>query len=214
LSRGRDHWLDLARSSTPDDLREHILTGHKSGKPFTPYVPTIALPAALGRVLDFGCGVGRSFPCLTRIARHVTGFDLPPMIERCRALAPVRVDHLEDDWSALGLERFDLIFAVLVLQHIEPAACRAYLEDFARMAPLVYLLSRATSDFPANVFDMVAATGRYDAPDVVEVDHDPVTHQLRVLGRHPFDAARRMTESRHYEVLLRARTSETKDGPS
>src|SRR6478735_9124403 len=56
---GRDYWLSIAELSTPDDLREHILTGFKSGKPFTPYVPTIALPAPLDRVLDFGCGVGR-----------------------------------------------------------------------------------------------------------------------------------------------------------
>ena len=68
--------------------------------------------------------------------------------------------------------RFDLIVSVLVLQHIEPAACRAYLEDFARMAPAVYLLSRADSDFGTNVFDEVAATGLFDAGDCVEVDHD------------------------------------------
>jgi len=206
--------LHLARSSNPDELKEHILTGYTSGKPFTPYVPTIALPSSIGRVLDFGCGVGRSFPYLKRIARHVTGFDLPPMIERCRALSPVPVDRLADDWSALRSDRFDLIFAVLVLQHVEPDACRAYLEDFARMAPVVYLLSRATSDFGANVFDLVATCGRYDAAEAIEVDHDPETHQLRVLGQQPFEAARQMTEGRHYEVLLRARPSETKNGPS
>ncbi|MBI1872581.1 MAG: hypothetical protein HYS05_01670 [Acidobacteria bacterium] len=40
--RGLDHRQSVARSADPDDLREHILTGYKSGKPFTPYVPTIA----------------------------------------------------------------------------------------------------------------------------------------------------------------------------
>jgi hypothetical protein len=38
---GRDHWLSIARSTDPDDIREQILTGFKDGKPFTPYVPTI-----------------------------------------------------------------------------------------------------------------------------------------------------------------------------
>jgi len=140
---GRDYWLSIAELSTPDDLREHILTGFKSGKPFTPYVPTIELPAPLDRVLDFGCGVGRSFPFLKSIARRVTGFDLPPMIERCRTLAPVPADELLDHWPDARGRQFDLIVCVLVLQHLEPAACRSFLEDFARMAPAVYLLTRA-----------------------------------------------------------------------
>ncbi|HWK10593.1 MAG TPA: class I SAM-dependent methyltransferase, partial [Vicinamibacterales bacterium] len=104
---GREHWLSIARSSDPDDIREHILTGFKGGKPFTPYVPTIVLPANVDRVLDFGCGVGRTFPFLRTIARHVTGFDLPPMIEQCRALATERADALEDDWSAVRQRQFD-----------------------------------------------------------------------------------------------------------
>lgn len=202
---GRDYWLDIARSTDPDDLREHILTGFKSGKPFTPYVPTIALPSPAGRVLDFGCGVGRSFPFLRTIAGHVTGFDLPPMIERCRALASEPADALIDDWrTARGL-RFDLIVSVLVLQHIEPAACHSYLEDFARMAPIVYLLSRADSDFGTNVFAAVSATDMFDAGECVQVDHDPETHQLRVLGQKPFADVAVPGAQGHYEVLLRSR---------
>ena len=201
---GREHWLSIARSSDPDDIREHILTGFKAGKPFTPYVPTIALPAKVDRVLDFGCGVGRTFPFLRTIAQHITGFDLPPMIEQCRALATVRADALEDDWNAVRRRRFDLIVAVLVLQHIEPPACRAYLEDFARMSPALYLLSRADSDFGTNVFAEIAATGGYEANDCVEVDHDPETHQLRVLGRQSFAATSAAETRGHYEVLLRS----------
>jgi SAM-dependent methyltransferase len=199
---GRDHWLSIARSTDPDDIREHILTGFKSGKPFTPYVPTIAIPAPVERVLDFGCGVGRTFPFLRTIARHITGFDLPPMIEQCRTLASERADALVDDWDSTRKSRFDLIVAVLVLQHIEPAACRAYLEDFARMSPAVYLLSRADSDFGTNVFAQVGATGLFDAPECVKVDHDPETHQLRVLGRQSFAATCTPDARGHYEALV------------
>lgn len=202
---GREHWLSIARSSDPDDIREHILTGFKAGKPFTPYVPTIVLPTNVDRVLDFGCGVGRTFPFLRTIARHITGFDLPPMIEQCRALATERADALEDDWSAVRQRPFDLIVAVLVLHHIEPPACRAYLDDFARMSPAVYLLSRADSDFGTNVFAEIAATGRYEADECVEVDHDPETHQLRVLGRQSFGATCAPGARGHYEVLLRSK---------
>jgi SAM-dependent methyltransferase len=201
---GRDHWLSIARSNDPDDIREHILTGFKSGKPFTPYIPTITLPAPVERVLDFGCGVGRTFPFLRTIARHVTGFDLPPMIAQCRTLATERADALEDDWEAVRKSRFDLIVAVLVLQHIEPPACRTYLQDFARMAPATYLLSRADSDFGTNVFAETAATRFYEASECVEVDHDPDTHQLHVLGRQPFAITCAPAARGHYEVLLRS----------
>lgn len=202
---GRDYWLSIAESSDPDDLREHILTGFKNGKPFTPYVPTIPLPSSLGRVLDFGCGVGRSFPFLKTIADHVTGFDLPPMIARCRLLATDPADELIDDWEQARAHRFDLIACVLVLQHLEPATCRAYLQDFARMAPAVYLLTRADSDFGTNVLEEVSATGLYEVDDCVQVEHDPETNQLRVLGRVPFDTARSANMSGHFETQICAR---------
>src|SRR5262245_15348952 len=202
---GRTHWLSIAESSTPDDLREHILTGFKKGKPFTPYVPTIDLPSPVGRLLDFGCGVGRSFPLLRTIAGHVTGFDLPPMIARCRTLATVPADDLVDDWQQVRTRRFDLIVCVLVLQHLEPPACRAFLQDFARMTPEVYMLTRADSDFGTNVLDEVSAAGLYDVKKCVEVEHDTATHQLRVLRAVSFDEMRAPDVRGHFETLLRSR---------
>lgn len=199
---GLDDWLTAARAADPEELRERILTGYKSGKPFTPYVPTIRLPANITSVLDFGCGLGRNFPYLRTIARSVSGFDLPPMIERCRALAAEPVDQLFDDWNDVRTRRFDLIFAALVLQHIEPSACRSYLADFARMAPAVYILTRSTSDFDTNVLALVAATGAFKADETVEVDHDSATNQLRVLGRKPFDVVCQSSDGGHFEVLL------------
>ena len=58
---GRDEWNDIAAGDA-DELRERILTGYKSGKPFTPYVPTIPLPEPIESVLDFGCGLGVTSP--------------------------------------------------------------------------------------------------------------------------------------------------------
>ena len=77
---GREDWEHAALASDDDELRERILTGFKSGKPVTPYTPTIALPAGLDRALDFGCGAGRNFPYLKTIANAVYGFDLPAMV--------------------------------------------------------------------------------------------------------------------------------------
>ena len=67
-----DDWLAAARADN-DELRERILTGYKAGKPFTPYVPTIAIATPLAAALDFGCGLGRNFPYLTAVPGAWTG---------------------------------------------------------------------------------------------------------------------------------------------
>ena len=200
---GRHEWSEIAEGDA-DELRERILTGFKAGKPFTPYVPTIELPAPIDAVLDFGCGLGRNFPYLKTVATRVEGYDLPPMIERCRALAPERVDHLSGDWVDVRTRRYGLVFASLVLQHIDTGECRRYLADFAAMAPHVYLLTRTRTDFGAVMLQLVADSGLYPTGTCRIVDHDPATHQLRVVGDRSFEEARQSPDDVHYEMLLRA----------
>jgi len=201
---GRDFWISLAENADTDDLRDRILAGYKGGKPFTPYVPTIPMPEPLDSVLDFGCGLGRNFPYLSAIAQSVAGFDLPPMIERCREVAGGVVALLSPDWNQLRQLRFDLIFTTLVLQHIEPDPARAFLRDFSSMTPSVYLLTRTDTDFGENLLQIVADFGIFDVVgDCVEVDHDPETHQLKVVGRMTFEDARKLPEGRHVELMLR-----------
>jgi SAM-dependent methyltransferase len=200
---GRSEWIDIA-TGDPDELRERILTGFKAGKPFTPYIPTIALPAPLERVLDFGCGLGRNFPYLKTIASRVEGYDLPAMIERCRGLATEKVGDLISDWADGRTRRYDLVFASLVLQHIDTDECRRYLADFTRMAPHVYLLTRTRTDFNAVMLDLVAESGLRALGACRMVDHDPITHQLRVIGDRSFEESRSSTEDVHYELLLQS----------
>ena len=200
---GRNDWLTVAREASDDDLRERILTGFKDGKPFTPYRPTLELPSGVRTVLDFGCGLGRNFPFLKELGARITGFDLPPMIQRCRELAPVQADELASEWGSVRARNFDLIVATLVLQHVEPDSSRAYLADFARIAPAVYLLTRIDSDFGTKVLDDVAAAKVFEPGVCIQVDHDPSTHQLRVLGRRAFEDVRASGQpGEHYEVLL------------
>ena len=206
---GITEWQSVAIDSDADDLREYILTGYKSGKPFTPYVPTIPVPSAIDWVLDFGCGVGRNFPYLKSIARHVMGFDLPPMVVRCRALASAPVDLLSDDWASVSARRFDMVFAALVLQHVEPDACRMYLADFARIAPVTYLLTRLQSDFGENVMAIVSDSRLFEVEACAEVEHDASTHTLRQVGQPSFTAISRATDNRHYEVRLRSKLTAT-----
>src|SRR5262249_27116006 len=167
-----NEWESIASQADPDELRERILTGYKGGKPFTPYVPTLELPFPIDWVLDFGCGVGRNFPYLKSIARHVAGFDLEAMIARCRTLATEPIDVLTGTWAELSARRFDLVFADLVLQHVETDASRAYLSDFARMAPVTYLLTRLQSDFGENVLGLVTDAGLFEVEGCAEVEHD------------------------------------------
>jgi len=197
-----EDWLRVAESGTVEDVREWILTGTSSGKPFTPYVPTLTLPATLASVLDFGCGLGRNFPYLIGIAGHVVGFDLPPMIARCRTLPVVPNVALSDDWDEVKRERFDLIFASLVIQHLDAPTVVRRLTEFSQMAPVTYLLTRAESDSGERVLDVVGRLGIFEAGECVEVEHDDASHQLRVIRPIPFEDAARRTGG-HYEVLLR-----------
>lgn len=204
---GREEWESIAATSDEHELRERIFTGYKTGKPFTPYVPTIALPAPVLSVLDFGCGVGRNFPYLKSIAPQVVGFDLEPMIARCRALTTETVDLLTSDWEDVVRRQFDLVFASLVLQHVDTDACRTYLADFAKMAPAIYLLTRLQSDFGMNVLGLVAESALFEVTECAEVEHDVNTNELRQVGPRSFEDVSRATDNLHYEVLLIPRRS-------
>ena len=204
---GRAEWESIAEASDADELRERIFTGYKSGKPFTPYVPTIALPTPVNSVLDFGCGVGRNFPYLKSIAKEVVGFDVAPMIARCRELATETVDALTSDWEDVSHRRFDLVFASLVLQHVDTDACRAYLTDFAAMAPATYILTRLQSDFGENVFGLVGESGLFEVMECAEVEHDPVQHRLKQIGPRSFADVSKAAGNLHYEVVLIPRRS-------
>lgn len=200
----RTEWAELAATASDTELKDRILTGFKDGKPFTPYVPTLALPPVRS-VLDFGCGLGRNLPYLTTIANEVVGYDLPEMIERCRLASPVPVRLLTGDWTAVRGMRVDLVFASLVLQHIPTPQIERYAADIARLAPLTYLLSRGTTDSGDNVFDILVRANLFEMSDCTEVEHDPVSHGLKALGPASVEQARRPGNSAHYEVLMRPR---------
>ena len=201
---GLDDWLAAARADD-DELRERILTGYKTGKPFTPYVPTIAMPSRIGFALDFGCGLGRNFPYLTSVAGRVDGFDLPPMIERCRETHPDTSVNLTANWEEIKQRQYDLVFASLVLQHIETSACVQFLADFSRISAHTYLLTRGNSDFDVSILDLIADANLFEIEACAAVEHDADTHRLRQVAPLAFDAARRGDRGAHYDLLLRAR---------
>lgn len=73
------------------------------------------------RILDFGCGAGRSLCYLDRYfpGAEIWGFDPSPTSLEIAALRVPRA-KLVSDWTALGVTRFDAILAANVFHHIPP----------------------------------------------------------------------------------------------
>ncbi len=73
------------------------------------------------RILDFGCGAGRSLPYLAEYFpdAELCGYDVSPASLK---IAAERVPQakLFSDWNGLGDTRFDVIIAANVFHHIPP----------------------------------------------------------------------------------------------
>jgi len=105
-------------STIPDELNENTY--------FAEY--KIALMArrlqgaAVPRILDFGCGAGRSLPFLRQYFpdSEIWGYDVSPgSLAVASGHAPGA--RLFSDWASLGDTRFDGIVAANVFHHIPPA---------------------------------------------------------------------------------------------
>jgi SAM-dependent methyltransferase len=73
------------------------------------------------RILDFGCGAGRSLHYLEQHFpdSEIWGFDLSPASLEIAARRVPRA-RLASDWSALTTTRFDAVLAANVFHHIPP----------------------------------------------------------------------------------------------
>ncbi len=74
------------------------------------------------RILDFGCGAGRSLPYLAQYFPDaaLAGFDLSPASLQFAAQR-VPQARLSSDWATFAGEQFDVILAANVFHHIPPA---------------------------------------------------------------------------------------------
>lgn len=74
------------------------------------------------RVLDFGCGAGRSLPYLLQFFSKAEcwGFDVSAESLKFAAQAAPGA-RLSCDWGMVAQQQFDVIFAANVFHHIEPA---------------------------------------------------------------------------------------------
>ena len=74
-----------------------------------------------GRILDFGCGAGRSLPYLDQYfpEAELWGYDVSPVSLKIAAQRVPRA-KLFSDWDAIADMHFDVIVAANVFHHIPP----------------------------------------------------------------------------------------------
>jgi len=119
-------------------LQEFMRTGEREIALLFQRLEQLGEPVA-GRVLDFGCGVGRLTQALARRCPDVLGVDISPaMIALAERLNryPDRARYAVLD--AHGIEglpasTFGLIYSNIVLQHIELRLSLRYLQSFFRL---------------------------------------------------------------------------------
>ena len=135
-------WAVLLLPGTKDggwNLDEFLATGRTDVAESVAWLDTLGLPTRWQRALDFGCGVGRLSQALAGHATEVVGVDIShPMLEQARRIdrtggACTFVHNDTPDLSQFPGGHFDLVYSILVLQHLPRPAIDAYLAEFLRV---------------------------------------------------------------------------------
>jgi SAM-dependent methyltransferase len=91
------------------------------------------------KVLDFGCGVGRLARAFGNIFKEYHGVDISAsMINLAKKLNPFPERcffhlNVSSDLRIFQNNTFDLIYSILVLQHIGPDITKSYIKEFLRI---------------------------------------------------------------------------------
>lgn len=128
------------------------------------------------RILDFGCGAGRSLPYLRQYFpdAELWGYDVSPASLKV-AEQRVPESKLFSDWADLEETRFDLIVAANVFHHIPPvqrlsalSQCQRALADDGQMYMFEHnpynpatrwIFERCPFDADAQMFSLATALG-------------------------------------------------------
>ena len=121
------YWSILGYSDSPSgkwDQREFLRTGEREIDAVMTTAAALGYPHGRERALDFGCGVGRLTRALARSFTQACGVDISrAMLARAEELNSDRancrfVHNDRADLSIFPNDHFDLIYTVLVLQHL------------------------------------------------------------------------------------------------
>lgn len=118
---------------------EFFESGQKEIQDILLHIKSLGYSLRLGRAMDFGCGVGRLTLALGDQFQFVDGIDISQsMVQLARKYnrhgAKCIFHHnLSEDLSIFQSDQYDFIVSLLVLQHLRPSFCRAYLREMIRV---------------------------------------------------------------------------------
>jgi SAM-dependent methyltransferase len=115
-------------------LDEFLATGEADAERVLGVAGELGRPRGRGRVLDFGCGVGRVTRAFAAHFDEAVGVDLSArMVEQARRLHADVPNCRFETLSPLEEDSFDLVYSRIVLQHLpRPRYVLGYVDDFLR----------------------------------------------------------------------------------
>ncbi|MGW0519920.1 methyltransferase domain-containing protein [Crossiella sp. NPDC003009] len=160
LGKEDPYWAVLSdpeRRHNQWDHDEFMATGRRHVEAVSGWLAGLDLELG-GRVLDFGCGLGRLSNALAETGCQVVGVDIAPsMVEQAKAMSrfPERTEFVAYDGRALPFPdaSFDGVLSLIVLQHIPPLPKVASLLELVRVVRpggvlVLQLPSHRTSPVP------------------------------------------------------------------
>jgi SAM-dependent methyltransferase len=119
-------------------LEEVLAEGESEVAKVLGYLQDLPFTCGRGRALDFGCGVGRLTHALARYYEQVDGVDISEkMLEQARKInqdrANCRFHHVTEPCLPFAEATFDLIYTVLVLQHMSTKVALDYIAELVRV---------------------------------------------------------------------------------
>lgn len=109
------------------------------------------------KLLDFGCGIGRNLIFLSESLPdcQIYGYDNEIMLRQAKKFVYQKYQkniddieniHLFNNWNDIKQQKFDLIYATLVFQHIYEEPLSQYLRDIKAMTNVLLVESRRFND--------------------------------------------------------------------
>ncbi len=119
------------------DINAFLATGQAEVDRVLARLDTYMPSVPRGRVLDFGCGVGRLSRALAAHFGEVIGVDVSSaMLERAREIAGERCAFVLNrfaDLASFGSDTMDVSYSSLVLQHLPRERALGYLRELIRV---------------------------------------------------------------------------------
>lgn len=129
--------LSVKKKKGKWETEEFFETGRKEVKEDLERIKQLGIELNFGKVLDFGCGVGRLTRALAGSFQTVYGLDVSArMLEKAKEYSVREQNCFYLPESHLGefpSETFDLVYSKIALQHIKPRDSIGYLKNLGRV---------------------------------------------------------------------------------